>query len=61
LPLYQRLTPLLFQNVVPQSLVEYYNAYILWEYANYQYVHNQTVYEELNPADLSELFRLDPR
>lgn len=55
LPLYQRLTPLLFENVVPPSLVEYYNAYILWEYANYQYVHNQTVYEELNPADLSEL------
>jgi hypothetical protein len=55
LPLYQRLIPLLFQNVVPQSLVEYYNAYILWEYANYQYVHNQTVYEKLNPADLSEL------
>ncbi len=55
LPLYQRLTPLLFQNVVPQAFVDYYNAYDLWEYANYLYVHNSTVYEQLDPADLSEL------
>jgi hypothetical protein len=55
LSLYQRLVPLLFQNVVPQSLVSYYNAYDLWEYANYQYTHNKTVYEQLNPADLQEL------
>lgn len=41
--------------MVPQSFVDYYNAYILWEYANYQYVHNRTVYKELDPADLSEL------
>jgi hypothetical protein len=55
LPLYQRLIPLLFQNVVPESFVDYYNAYALWEYANYQYVHNQTVYGQLDPADLAEL------
>jgi len=35
--------------------VDYYNAYVLWEYANYQYVHNQTVYDQLDPADLAEL------
>jgi hypothetical protein len=35
--------------------VGYYNAYDLWEYANYLYVHNKTVYEQLDPADLSEL------
>src|SRR5208282_6621241 len=42
-------------NVVPESFVDYYNAYDLWEYANYQYVHNRTVYEHLDPADLAEL------
>jgi hypothetical protein len=55
LPLYQNLTPLLFENVVPEPFVDYYNAYNLWEYANYEYVHNQTVAEQLNPADLAEL------
>jgi hypothetical protein len=53
--MYQRLTPLLFQNVVPQSFVDYYNAYDLWEYANYLYIRNKTVYEQLDPADLAEL------
>jgi hypothetical protein len=55
LPMYQRLTPLLFENVVPASFVDYYNSYDLWEYANYQYIHNKTVYSQLDPADLSEL------
>lgn len=53
--MYQRLTPLLFQNVVPQSFVDYYNAYDLWEYANYLYTHNRTVYEQLSSGDLAEL------
>lgn len=55
LSLYQRLVPLLFEHVVPQSLVNYYNAYDLWDYANYQYVHNKAVYENLNLTDLEEL------
>jgi hypothetical protein len=55
LPMYQRLTPLLFQNVVPQSFVDYYNAYDLWEYANYLYTHNKTIYEQLDPGDLAQL------
>jgi hypothetical protein len=55
LPLYQRLAQSLFANVVPQSLVNYYNAYDLWEYANYLYTHDMKVFENLNPADLQEL------
>jgi hypothetical protein len=53
--LYQKLIPIVFQNILPNSLVNYYNAFTLWEYANYQYIHNSTVYKSMAASDLQQL------
>lgn len=56
LPFYQRLAPIVFQNTVPLSVVSYHNSYNLWDYANYQYIHNHTIADKLMASDL-ELLR----
>jgi hypothetical protein len=43
---------------IASDVINYLNAYELYEYAFYQYNHNKTVFDTLDQADLTQLFHL---
>jgi hypothetical protein len=55
MPFYKSLIPPIFQNVIPDSQVTFYNAYDLYDYASFQYTHNKTVAENVDPSSMAEL------
>ncbi|KAF2198888.1 phosphoglycerate mutase-like protein [Delitschia confertaspora ATCC 74209] len=48
MPLYNSLDPKWFQGVTNQSLINYYQAYEVYDYLYYQHTHNTTVFEQFN-------------
>lgn len=54
---YNNLASSVFSGLA-SDVVNYYNAYELYEYALYQYNHNSTVYQSLQPSDLDQLYNL---
>jgi hypothetical protein len=54
---YDSLKNQVFVNLDP-SVLNYANAYELYEYAAYQYEHNKSIYNSLHPEDLANLRNL---
>jgi prostatic acid phosphatase len=53
-PFYDRFTPLL-QGIFPESAIGFQNAYLIFDYFNFGYMHNLTIYKGLSSADLFQL------
>lgn len=54
---YGNFTTTVFSDLKP-DIVNYGNAWDIYEYALYEYSHNQTVYDSLAPSDLAKLYEL---
>ncbi|CAK7203050.1 hypothetical protein SEUCBS139899_005779 [Sporothrix eucalyptigena] len=55
LAFYDSLWPTLFQTTFTEAATNFYNAYELYDYANYQYNHNPQTANTLNASALSDL------
>ncbi|KAK3683684.1 histidine phosphatase superfamily [Podospora appendiculata] len=61
---YRTLYNLMFHEAFPESMVNFYNAYPLYDYASYQYNHNNASQDQISSVDLdmlAELASLDQR
>lgn len=52
---YQDLITPIFQDVIPDSQVNFYNAYALYDYASFQYMHNTSVAKLVSQSSIAEL------
>jgi hypothetical protein len=57
---YQSLDTSIFWNFNPDD-ISYYNAYLLYEYALYQYNHNSTFYNSISQSTMEQLYYLASR
>ena len=53
-PFYQSITPGILQGAVDTDDIGYFDAWTVYDYLQYMYVHNQTVADQLSSAELTE-------
>ncbi|KAM7222096.1 histidine phosphatase superfamily [Rhypophila decipiens] len=55
---YKSMWEQVFRDVIPEPMANYYNAYALYDYAHYQYNHNNDNATEITADELATLSRL---
>jgi Histidine phosphatase superfamily (branch 2) len=52
---YDSLQPEFLDGIFSNSSVGYFDAYYIWDYLNYEYIHNSTVAENLDPIEVARV------
>ena len=52
---YDSLQPEFLDGIFPNASVGYFDAYYIWDYLSYEYIHNSTVAENLDPIEIARV------
>lgn len=52
---YDSLVPEFLNGIFPNGSVGYFDAYYIWDYLNYGYIHNSTVADNLDPEEIARV------